>query len=288
MLIQRRDDGGLRLIAQHDHGLLSGELAAAWREPEGGDELRPELVLASALHDLAWRELDEEPRWNPETREPHDFLDFPPEDKYRAASEAIDRIEDLHPYAAVLVSLHYSTFGSPGRPPDFEESEEERRLELLDDLDDDAPGSDRIRRDLDFLRLFDNLSLFLCLATPGARAGSLPPWLSQDLFRVPGREHRLELRWDDETHVTVEPFCFGGEELRADAGLGDSAGPGDGAGLGGGGGLEDRGAAGGRDDLELELPYRDLPGGPFESSDALADAWSEADERTMRLRLRAP
>lgn len=248
MLIQRRDDGRLRLIAQHDHGLLAGELAAAWREPDAS-ELPSELVLATALHDLAWRELDDEPRWNPQTREPHDFLDFPPEEKYRAASEAIDRLEELHPWAAVLVSLHYSTFGSPGRPPGFEESEEERRLELLDDLGDSAPEPARLHRDLDFLRLFDNLSLYLCLAAPGAREESRPPWLSPRRFEIPGTDVRLELSWDDETEVEVAPFHF-------------------------------------EEGLDLELPYRDLPGGPFESEDALLEAWEEAEERTGRLRIR--
>lgn len=249
MLIQRRADG-LRLIRQHDHGLLSGELALRWRGAEGAAGLSEEVVLATALHDLAWRELDAEPRWNPETGLPYDFLEFPAVEKYEAALEGIDRVAELHPYAAVLVSLHYSTFGSPRRPPEFEEAEEERRLELLGDLEDDAPGPARIRGDLEHLRLFDNLSLFLCLTPPGAGSESRPSWLTPDLLDPPGPGPRLELSWSDEGTAVVEPFAF-------------EAGPHD-----------------------LVLPYRDLPSGPFPSASALRRAWEDAEERTFHIRVR--
>lgn len=248
MLIQRREDR-LRLITQHDHGLLSGEAAMAWRGVEGAGELAEEVILAVSLHDLSWRELDAEPLRNPETGLPYDFLDFPASDKYEAASRGIDRVAELHPYAGVLVSLHYSTFGSPRRPAGFEEAEEERRLELLDDLEDEAPGPGRIRRDLDHLRLFDNLSLFLCLAPPGAGAESRPSWLVPELLEVPGDGPRLELAWRDETTAELTPFPFEGGAL------------------------------------ELDLPYRDLPPGPFESDGALRRAWEDAGEERLRMRL---
>lgn len=250
MLIQRRDDR-LRLIRQHDHGLLSGELAAAWTGMDGSEGLDEEVILATALHDLAWRELDVRPRWNPETGLPHDFLDFPSWEKYEAAVEGIDRVADLHPYAGVLVSLHYTSIGSPGRPVEFEEAEEERRLELLADLEDEAPGPAGIRRDLDHLRLFDNLSLFLCLTPPGAGTGSRPPWLTPDLLEAPASGVGLALAWESEVRAVLEPFPF-------EAGA-----------------------------VDLELPFRDLPPGPFESGEALRGAWEDAEEAVLELRLEA-
>lgn len=239
----------MRLIRQHEHGLLSGELAMAWRGTSGADPLHEALVLATSLHDLAWRELDAEPRWDPETGRPHDFLTFPSEAKYRAAVEGIDRVAELHPYAAVLVSLHYSTMGSPRRPVEFEEAEEERRLELLDELEDEAPGPRQIRRDLDHLRLFDNLSLFVCLTPPGADPTSRPDWLTPDRFRIPGEGRALEPAWRGPEALSLAPFPFEGN------------------------------------DLELDLGYRDLPPGPFESEDALKEAWHAAEEETLRIRL---
>ena len=49
MILQHRDDA-IRCILQHDHALLSGELALAWRPG-----LPQEMVLTIALHDLAWQ-----------------------------------------------------------------------------------------------------------------------------------------------------------------------------------------------------------------------------------------
>jgi len=252
MLIQRRD-GGLRLIRQHDHGLLSGELAEAWEGSLGSGDRDRVVVLATALHDLGWRELDATPRWNPETGRPHDFVDHPPDEKFEAAVEGIDRVEELHPYAAVLVSLHYCTFGSPGRPSEFEEAEEDRRVELLASLEDDAPGPRQIQADLGALRLFDNLSLLLCLTPPGVDPGANPSWLGPELLDLPawaGRgASRIRLEWRDEDVAILDPWLF-------------------------------------RDgSLTLELPYRDLPGRRFPDPEALATAWREASEETWTLRI---
>lgn len=261
MLIQVRDRE-LRLIRQHDHGLLAGELAAAWNGPVGSGARDDVVVLATALHDLCWRGLDEPPRWNPETRRPHDFLDFPPEEKYEAAVDGIDRVEELHPYAAVLVSLHYSTFGSPGRPTEFEEEEEDRRVELLASLGDEAPGPRSIQDDLSALRLFDNLSLLLCLTPPGADADARPPWLAPDLLRLPewaGRTRADEIRadeirmeWVDGETVSLDPWPFEEEPL------------------------------------SLEVPYRDLPTDGFADPDTLSTAWSGAAEEIWTLRITGP
>lgn len=255
MLIQARD-AGLRLVRQHDHGLLSGELAAAWDGPLGSGARDRVVVLATALHDLGWRELDATPRWNPETGGPYDFLDLPPEEKFEAAVDGIDRVEELHPYAAVLISLHYSTFGSPGRPSGFEESEEDRRVELLASLEDEAPGPRQIQADLSALRLFDNLSLLLCLTPPGADPDVTPSWLGPELLKLPewtGREaSRIRMDWRDEESAVLDPWPF--EE----------------------------------GSLSLEVPYRDLPGHRFGDPEALATAWGDASPETWTLQITGP
>ncbi|NIP60356.1 MAG: DUF3891 family protein [Gemmatimonadetes bacterium] len=239
MLIQDLGDR-LRLIPQHEHGLQSGELAAAWVGPGGDETVSEVVVLAAALHDLAWRQLDREPFLDPGSGLPVSFVDFPARPKYEAASAALDRLEEMHPYAAVLVSLHYTSFGSPGRPSAFEESEEERRLELLDGLGDEAPGPRAIRRDLEHLRLFDNLSLFLCLTPPGASERYRPEWLRPDLLATREGGPRLSLTWVGGEAAALEPFPF------------DSS------------------------PLEVPVECRDLPAGPFASDEALLEAWEEA------------
>lgn len=248
MLIQGRDSG-LRLIAQHEHGLVAGEIAAAWAGPGGEERISEEVVLATSLHDLAWRELDRRPRWDPGTGRPLDFLAFPAQEKYRAAAGALDRIEELHPYAAVLVSLHYTTFGSPGRPPGFEEAEEERRLDLLAALGDAAPPVRAMRRDLEYLRLFDNLSLHLCLAAPGTDPALRPDWLRPRLLAIPGGDTHLRVAWVGEKEGSVEPWPFAPERL------------------------------------ELEVAYRELPRRSFASEEELRGAWEEAEEEVWEVRL---
>jgi len=248
VLIQERE-AGLRLIPQHEHGLLSGELAAAWRGPGGDAGIAEEVVLATALHDLGWVELDEEPMRNPGTGRPRDFLDFPPRAKYGAAADAIERVAELHPYAGVLVSLHYT--GSPGRPAEFEEIEEERRMELLAELGDEAPGPAGIRRDLEALRFFDNLSLFLCLTPPGADPSSAPGWLTPELLRPPGGGGPVKLEWRSDERAVVRPAVFG------------------------------------HDDLEVGVEYRDLPETSFASDEALEAAWEESEVERWRLVLAA-
>jgi len=253
MLIQTRGPA-LRLIRQHDHGLVAGELAAAWKDPPGSGEWGRVVVLATSLHDLGWRELDAPPRWNPETGRPYDFLDFPSEAKYEGAADGIDRIEELHPYAAVLVSLHYASFAPAGRPSEFEEAEEERRVELLDSLGDEAPGPRQIRADLQALQLMDNLSLFLCLTPPGADPDPRLSWLTPDLLRIPegeegGAERIISLDWRDGSVAVLDPYPFEEEEL------------------------------------ELEIPFRDLDREQFPDAESLERAWREAAEDIWTLTL---
>lgn len=246
VLIQELGDR-LRLIPQHEHGLQAGELAAAWVGLGGEEAVSEVVVLATALHDLAWRRLDREPSLDPESGLPVSFVDFPARPKYEAAGAALDRLEEMHPYAAVLVSLHYTSFGSPGRPSAFEESEEERRLELLDGLGDEAPGPRTIRRDLDHLRLFDNLSLFLCLTPPGASGRYRPDWLRPDLLATPEAGPGLSLTWVGGEAAALEPFPFGSSPL------------------------------------EVPVECRDLPPGPYASDEALREAWEEAEPRPWKV-----
>lgn len=229
----------------------------AWRGPEGGEPVDEVVVLATALHDLGWQQLDEVPRWNPASGRPYDFREFPPDQRYRSVGEGIDRVEDLHPYAAVLVSLHYATLGSPSRPLEFDEEEEIRRMELLEKLGDDAPGPRRIRADLDLLRLFDNLSLFICLKPPGASPDAQPDWLTPEILGIPGaagsrdRESspRIHLEWRDEETVALDPFPFGSAPLL------------------------------------LDLPFRDLPDSRFPGQESLDHAWKRAEEESARIRV---
>ncbi len=249
MLVQRRGKGRLRLVEQHEHGLISGELARVWAVGAEGDGLPDTVVLATALHDLGWRALDARPKLDPDTGLPHDFMTFPLAEKYRAAAEGIDRVAELHPYAGVLVSLHYSELGKENAPVEFLEHEEERRFELLDLLGEEAPSGGRLRGDLAHLQLLDHLSLFLCLASPEAEEGTVPRWLSGEAFRPVEGYGALRARWTDPETVQVTPYPF-----RVDP-------------------------------LAVDVPVRDVAGAPFASQAELDAALAQAEDDTQVVEL---
>lgn len=244
MIVQRRD-GALRLIRQHDHALLSGELALAWRSAASQPAVSEVLVLATSLHDLSWRRIDAEPRWNPLTRRPHDFLDFPRDAKFRSASRGITRVSRLHPYAAMLVSLHYATFA--GAPNWFTVRERERRDRILGHLGDLAPDPERTALDLGLLRLFDVLSLHACQTSFDAVSQDGPEWLSGSYSGPAGGS--ILVAWTDADTLAMTPFPFGPGELN------------------------------------LRLSFRELKGESFADAKELRKSWWRSARRQRNLRV---
>lgn len=250
MLVQVRREGTLRLIAQHAHALVSGELACAWRglarEP---DPLPFQVVLAVGLHDLAWRGLDERPRLDPSAGRPYPFYAHPLTEKLAAYRAGLDELAAIHPYAALLGSLHYASFPDLGEAEEFQERERDRRRALRGRLgleDEDEP---RVQRDLAWLRLFDTASIFLCLTPPPSDPDANPAWVEDGRhLQAPGGR-TFHLTWVDEEVVHADPFPFG-------------------------------------DTLEVRIPCRDLPVHAFESQDALDRAWVAAPERHWWVTLR--
>lgn len=250
MLIQYRRDGRLRLFRQHDHALASGALAAAWRGLDREPEPLPfEVVLATSLHDLAWRGLDRSPAVDPEEGRPLGFHEHPFLEKLSAYRSGLDEAEAIHPYAGMLGSLHYAHFVESereDRPPSereeaaaFLEAEEARRRRLVERLDlglDEQAGA---RRHVRWLRMFDAVSLFLCLTPPPADGARRPEWVER--ARHPGTPDggRFHLTWRDEEVVHVDPFPFGHA-------------------------------------VELRLPYREFPAAPPRDEPVWRREWEAA------------
>lgn len=266
MLVQARRDR-LRLIRQHDHALAAGSLARAWSGPDpdaGGHPFR--VVLATGLHDLAWRELDAEPRYDPGTGRPFPFDTFPLEEKLAAYGAGVSRMEEISPWIGLLGSLHYASFLDDGRAAGFLEAEEERQERLLRRLEarrrspgegegenasrsagPELPLRRRAEADLAWLKFFDGLSIRLCL-TPPVPDDELPSWLDRGRTPEAPDGTRVSVRWEGKGTARVDPPVFG-------------------------------------DALALEIPCRDLPSASYPDAGALRTAWREAEERTWRLRV---
>ena len=203
-MIVRETPGSFVLVRQHDHALASGMFAEHWAEAP-----RPyrSTLYAVANHDVAWRDLDREVRWNEETGRPYAFTDYPPEPKVAAYARGIDLVESTDPYAACLCSMHYEKlvreFGRSADERRFVEAEGRRQARLKGDMDEeDARNLDR---NLDFLRLCDGLSLFVCLNEPGGE-GQPPPY--PEGFRFDGAA--FEPRWEGGRALRFEPNPFSG------------------------------------------------------------------------------
>ncbi|MFQ5678700.1 MAG: DUF3891 family protein [Gemmatimonadota bacterium] len=251
MLVQKRHDGRLRLFRQHDHALVSGEAAAAWcgvgRDPES---LPFELILATALHDVAWRPLDRSPRLDPETGLPVSFHEYPVAEKVEAYRRGLDRAARIHPYAGLLGSLHYSSFPETQPLEEFQSREEARRRDLAERLGLGPEDDAGIRTHLRYLQLFDTFSIVLCLTPPCASVETQPPWVDAARHLEAPAGGTFHLTWVDDEVLHVDPFPF-------------------------------------RDTLELRVPYRELEGDRLGTADALSTAWESAPEERWWVSVRS-
>lgn len=247
MLVQQLE-GSFRLIRQQDHARLSGVMAMAWRSPASGHGLPYRVVWATGVHDAAWTGLDRRPEWDTDAGRPYDFHRLPLPRKLTPYRRGIDRVAELDPYAGFQVSRHYCSFLDGSDAGGFLEAERERREGLREQLSPAVRDGTLLDRELDYLKLFDTLSLYACLAAPGPYAASTrPDWLvPDDRLEAPGGVE-LALAWRSEEELAVEPSPF-------------------------------------PDGLELHVPYREVPrevGGQV----ALERAWADSGPRHETIRL---
>ena len=236
MIVQKRAQT-LRIIAQHDHGLLSGHLAASWLRASG-EKLGFELVLAAGMHDLGWQSADARPIFDPSTGGPADFVAYPQEDRAALYTRALDDMARISPLTALLTSLHYQMMLGSKAPPTFLANEDARRAWLrgsgLIELDDDG-----VKEALAILQFFDVLSLYICMSAPGAVSDNLPRWLDPAVFAKDVDGRRYTISWQDEGLIHLHPFPFEGP-------------------------------------ITARLPYMTLDKVSYRSPEALLSAWSRA------------
>jgi hypothetical protein len=207
MIVRREPSGPIIGISQNDHAWVSGQLARAY----GGEgaPLPAETVAAVSLHDLASTLLDAQPLLDADGI-PLDFLRFPEAPRIAACRWALDGLTRRAPYAALLVSRHYASFGFRGEEADaFRRHEAQRQETLLASLRRERPDL-ALRADQDFhiLQLMDNLSLYLCLNTPGATKDEEHPWFRDQVGRLPGSGMPLVARFAGADSVLLSPFPF--------------------------------------------------------------------------------
>lgn len=225
-MIVRAHDGQLILIRQLDHSALCGEFARRW----GNQQFAPvdpldAVALAAARHDEGWRDEDEKPLYDDQTRRPTNFrqVEVPLHVPFYAAG--IDRIVAMDPYAGLLVSMHGSgiyqrRYGAgPVRMTTirddvkeiaeaFVTSQEALQAHLRRRLWDPSRRRSEFERQIwthyEWLQVWDRLSLFVCTNDLGGpvneRIGPVP------LARG-GPDAEITVRADHST-VTLDPYPF--------------------------------------------------------------------------------
>lgn len=257
MIIQHRQDQTLRIITQHDHGLLSGLIAHHWRR--GDEPLSHALTLAITLHDLAWVQADDPQRYAAASALPfdqarhqaHDFITLSSEHKAQIYAHGIDALAQIDLYATLLISLHYSAF-MPAKPEyeAFLAHEQARRAQLCARLglrDDRDP---QLLADFELLKTLDMISLYACQAAPGSSLEGLPAWL-KPRWSALGEPYTFDFA-ATQGHDEPDTLVIGGAQLNAP--------------------------------ILTSVPFRQLEAKAYEPAGFLA-AWREAEERRWTLRI---
>ena len=276
----RRDapDGSYLLIAQHDHALLAGQLAAQFgNERFAAPDPREPVLTGVSLHDSGWPLHDDEPTLNSRGR-PLDVFEVSRPIALRVWQASADRAEAAEPYAGLLASLHVlalSVFATSQTSfahekfdtadmterfaiNKFQHREVERQLALRKRLGlptviplqhglvpPGAPageGDERLRFNFRLLQAMDLISLALCCTNPPAER-------TQDVYPRPGGVAvRLAMsRAGDD--VRVDPWPFGVSAFSVD------------------------------------IPFRRVPGGAYADANALRDAYHHAPIESFAARV---
>jgi hypothetical protein len=259
-MLKARLDHDTWMIQQHHHAQVSGYLAAHWGDANGfarpghypgatdPARWRDEVVLGIAEHDNGWWETEAMPRFNHrdglpvgigEAAPPTDANEF---EGWRSGgferwSIGIQRLAGLHPYSALLVSLHaywlyamafedlardaepmrHFVFGEPdiadgltgerARTRAFLEQQADLQAQLTQRLADDAAMARAVepahlQPHLRLLQLMDSLSLYLALNDQD----------DHELPHVPrgGWDDRCTIRWmrRDARTIALDPYPF--------------------------------------------------------------------------------
>ncbi|WP_377889717.1 DUF3891 family protein [Alkalihalobacillus sp. R86527] len=206
MIVYEQNDSYV-MIRQHEHALLSGQLASKLDRDYWPDlSYQHDVLYAIHHHDRGWKSLDEVPIWNDGDQIPFSFMDYPLPIKLDYYIKGIEEVLKYSPYAAYLCSKHYQSFfrnATSKKGVSFYNNENKRQKALLHDV--------KIQDDLftfhyHLLQFFDDLSLYVCFQEPGIDKSKELSWFrhgfSQPFYFLP-KDERIVARWEDENTIAL-------------------------------------------------------------------------------------
>ncbi|ALX49305.1 DUF3891 family protein [Lentibacillus amyloliquefaciens] len=213
MIVREQQDSYI-MIEQHHHAQVSGQLAANLKDSFFLEEdFKPSVLYAITNHDFAWKMIDKQPFWNDEKNTPYTFTDFPNPAKTVFYKHGVDEVEKHDRYAALLCSEHYARFLLDDAAEEsqlFVQKERERQKRLIQFIDGYEENIFNVHRDL--LRLFDSLSLYVCMNNPGVSKQNEHPFF-KDGLPVPKsltffHTNKIDMHWKDEQSIEMGVFPF--------------------------------------------------------------------------------
>ncbi|MBD2847719.1 DUF3891 family protein [Paenibacillus sp. IB182496] len=213
-MIVRDTQNAFVLTTQDDHARLSGQIAQQLDGKWLADTARAtDVLLAVEEHDRAWLRMDETPIWDDLAEAPCDFLSFPLLPKLLLYTVGLDEIEAKSPYAALLSSLHFCSFGDIRNSGEadaaaflaHEELRRERIRAALGELDERS-----VAHHFRLLQLCDELSLYICFNRPGASKQEEHPWYQGGFGTQMEDGVTFRAAWIDEERIALAPFPFAG------------------------------------------------------------------------------
>ena len=212
MLVIPHRDAWL-IVAQPEHGRMTGEIAAAWgNERFGSFEPRDEMIAGAVHHDDGWAKWEAAPTLDPQTGLPSAFDEIPPPEHPAIDERSAALLAGQYPYAALVVSTDRvrlvrvsGRFAAVNpaklRVRAFRKRCERFQEELRDQLGEVDP--ERFARNLALLRIWDLISLDTLLdRVPVMRAN------------IPAAAGTVDIGIAQRGSVyTIDPWPFGGDRI---------------------------------------------------------------------------
>lgn len=197
MIVQTAAEGQPHfVIFQTDHAQMSGQIARAF----GNDSfaaLRPRDLMEFIIthHDEGWIEIDQQTRYNPQTRLPYHLTQTPTDQLLATGPKSPDFNEAHHPYCGLISSMHtwglyHGRYGlsdkiyidsiDPSLRPQVEamlQNELDRQGRIKAELKQDSQVADWVADEMLFhnyklLQFCDTLALYFQTIHAGAHAAA--------------------------------------------------------------------------------------------------------------------
>lgn len=211
-MIRREIKGGWVLFNQDDHAKLAGDIMRFWGN-QNFSSIKPqkEVLFAIANHDSGWEEWDTNPRINPKTKYPMNFMEMYENEQHEIWIRCFEKYSKEHKYASALTALHFSKFNNKSLSKDPSNGSSVKLKQRINNFVSDMLNSknedkDKILIDLKFVQIGDIISLTLCHG-----------WNSTELTDVPSnyneKKLNIALNSDDGFNYKVSPYPFSESNL---------------------------------------------------------------------------